>query len=57
LATKYILAILAVVFWLLVVGRIARDGGRVGPAARSWLIIAVVFSAVSAWLWFGVGRA
>lgn len=56
MAAKYILAVLAVVFWLLSLGRIVRDGGRVGPAARSWLIIAVVFSAVSAWLWFGVGH-
>lgn len=56
MAAKYILAMLAVVFWVLVIGRMARDGGRVGPAVRAWLIIAVVFSAVSAWLWFGVGR-
>jgi hypothetical protein len=52
--TKYILATAAVIFLVLAVGRIARDGGRIQPASRTWLTIGIIFSLVSAWL-FHVG--
>jgi hypothetical protein len=45
--TKYILGVLAVVF--LVVG-IFRDGLS-RSQSRTWLLIAVIFGAVSGWLW------
>gem|GEM_PF-620499 len=48
---KYILTALAVLFLAAALLRRARDGGRIGPAARTWLIIAVFFGTVSAWLW------
>lgn len=50
---KYILAVLAVVFVVLAAQRMVRDGGRIGPASRTWFIVAVVFGLVSAWLWTG----
>ena len=52
MAAKYILAALAAVFLILGLGRFMRDG-RIGPASRTWLIVAVVFGLVSAWLWTG----
>jgi hypothetical protein len=51
--TKYILAVVGVVFLVLALGRIVKDHGRLGPASRTWLIVAVVFAAVSAWLFTG----
>jgi DMSO reductase anchor subunit len=50
---KYILATLAVLFALLTVIRMIKDRGF-GPGSRSWLLIAVIFGIVSAWLFFGV---
>ena len=47
---QYILGSLAVVFLVLGVLRSAREG-KVGPAARAWLMIGVIFSVVSVWLW------
>jgi hypothetical protein len=49
-ATKYILLALAVVFFTLAVRRIARTRTLSHPQSRTWLIIAVIFAAVSAWL-------
>jgi hypothetical protein len=40
------------VFLLSAVVRYVRDNGRLGPASRTWLLIAIIFMAVSAWLWF-----
>lgn len=50
---RYILSLIAAVFLVLALARIARDGGRIGPASRTWLIVAVVFAAVSIWLFIG----
>lgn len=50
---KYILAVIGTIFLVLALGRIAKDGGRIGPASRTWLIVAIVFAAVSVWLWMG----
>ena len=51
MTAKYILAILGVVFLVAAGVRLARDGGKIGPAAKTWLIIGVIFSAVSAFTW------
>jgi hypothetical protein len=48
MATKYIVAALAVIF--LVLG-FARDGPS-HPQTRTWLIIGAIFAAVSAWLFY-----
>ncbi|MHB8474552.1 MAG: hypothetical protein ACYDC8_17225 [Gammaproteobacteria bacterium] len=53
MAAKYILIIVGAIFLLLALGRIVRDRGHVGPASRTWLLIALVFGAVSLWLWTG----
>jgi len=51
-ATKYILAALSVVFLILAVSRMARGGGAAHPQSRTWLLIGVIFAAVSAWLFY-----
>jgi hypothetical protein len=50
MAARDILGLLAVVF-LVLGGLRAVSEGRVGPAARTWLMIGVIFGAVSAWTW------
>ena len=47
-AAKYILAALAVVFLVLAITRRAHPLSH--PQTRAWLIIGVIFAAVSAWL-------
>jgi len=49
-AAKYILAALALVFLVAGAARWLRDGGRAHPQSRTWLLIAAIFGAVSAWL-------
>lgn len=31
--------------------RLARDGGRMAPASKTWLLVGGIFAAVSGWLW------
>jgi hypothetical protein len=50
---RYILAVLAVLFLCLAGVRLTRDGGRIGPASRTWLLVGAIFGAVSLWLWRG----
>jgi drug/metabolite transporter (DMT)-like permease len=50
MAAGDILGLLAVVFLVLGGLRAVREG-RVGPAARTWLMIGVIFGVVSAWTW------
>lgn len=52
--TKTILAVAAVIFLVLAAGRIAKDGGRIQPASKTWLTIGVIFASVSAWLFYAV---
>jgi hypothetical protein len=47
---KYVLAALAVAFLAAALMRWSRAGGISHPQARTWLLIAVIFAAVSAWL-------
>jgi hypothetical protein len=48
MAAKYVLAVLAVVFLFIAALRWARR--RPDPATRTWLLIALIFTAVAAWL-------
>jgi len=50
LAAKYILALLSVVFVVARLRRVLRDAGQLHPQSRTWLLIAVIFAVVSAWL-------
>ena len=52
MAAKYILAVLAVAFVAAALMRLSRGGGIWHPQTKTWLIIAVVFAAVSAWLFY-----
>ena len=52
---KSILGCLAVIFLVLGGLRSARDG-QVGPAARTWLMIGVIFGVVSVWIWLTTPR-
>jgi hypothetical protein len=51
-AAKYILAALAAVFLVMAIARMARGGRVAHPQTRTWLIIGVIFAAVSAWLFY-----
>jgi hypothetical protein len=48
-AAKYILAVLAVGFLIAATLRTMQRGWQ--PQSRTWFLIAVIFSSVSAWLW------
>ena len=52
MATKYILAALSVLFLALAITRMARGGGAARPQSRTWLLIGIIFGAVSAWLFY-----
>ena len=52
MATKYILGALSAVFLILAVSRMARGGGAAHPQVRTWLLIGLIFGAVSAWLFY-----
>jgi hypothetical protein len=42
--------LLALVFALAAGWRLLRSGGKPNPAGRTWLLMAVIFGAVSLWL-------
>lgn len=48
--TRYIFAVLGAVFLIAATIRLVKDGWRVAPASRTWLIIGVIFIAVSFWI-------
>jgi hypothetical protein len=50
MTAQRILAVMAVIFLLMAGLRAWRDG-RLGPAARTWLLVGLIFAAVSLWLW------
>lgn len=52
MAARYILAALAVVFLAAALWRLARDGFKLAPSSRTWLMVALIFTAVSGWLWW-----
>jgi hypothetical protein len=53
-AAKHILGILSVVFLVLAGVRIARDGWRIMPASRTWLLTGIIFAVVSGYLWMSL---
>ena len=50
MAARYILAAVAVVFLAAALMRLSRGGGFAHPQTRTWLLVAIIFAAVSAWL-------
>lgn len=50
MAAKYILVVLAAAFLIAAALRLARDRGRLHPQSRTWFVIAIIFGAVSIWL-------
>lgn len=46
---KWLFPVLAIVFAVAAVVRFMRER-QLGPAVRTWLILATMFAAVSAWL-------
>jgi hypothetical protein len=50
MATKYILLSLGCIFLMAAFWRLASSGWQLVPAARTWLIIGVIFLAVALWL-------
>ena len=51
MATPYILGGLGLVFLVAAAVRLAKDGGKIAVATRTWLLIGVIFTAVAAWTW------
>ena len=50
MSAKYILALVAAIFLAAALLRLFRGGGMSDPQARTWLLVAAIFAAVSAWL-------
>ena len=50
MAAKYILGALAIAFLIAAIMRLSRGGGVFHPQTRTWLLVGVIFAAVSAWL-------
>ena len=53
MSARLILSVLAAAFLLFAIRRMTLNGGQVDPAARTWLMVAAIFGAVSLWLWTG----
>jgi hypothetical protein len=51
MSAKYIMAGAAAMFLAAGAVRLLRDRGRLVPASKTWLMIGVIFSIVSIWLW------
>ena len=47
---KYILAGFSIGLLVAALRQFQANGGRLPPQARTWLIVAVIFAAVSGWL-------
>jgi hypothetical protein len=52
MAAKYLLGAFAVAFLIAATIRVSRAGGVRHSQTRTWLLIGVIFGAVSAWLFF-----
>jgi hypothetical protein len=57
MAARYILAAFAAIFLVAALWRLARNGFKLEPASRTWLLVALIFFAVSSWLWWSGGGA
>jgi hypothetical protein len=51
MAAKILLCVVALLFLAAAMGRMARDPGKLVPAARTWLLVAAIFATVAAYLW------
>ena len=51
-AAKYILALVAVAFLAAALIRLSAGGAISHPQTKTWLLIAVIFGVISAWLWW-----
>jgi hypothetical protein len=49
-----ILPLVAAIFCIAAASRYLRDGRRFGPAVKTRLLVALIFTAVSAFLWLAV---
>jgi hypothetical protein len=49
-AAKYVLTVFAVAFLAAALVRVSRGGGISHPQTKTWLLVAVIVAAVSAWL-------
>ena len=49
---KYILAVLAVIFVIAALRRFGRDSRHFDGQSRTWLLIALIFAVVSAYLFY-----
>lgn len=52
MAARFIFAALSCIFLAAALWRIARDGFKLAPSSRTWLLVSAIFAAVSAWLWW-----
>lgn len=52
MAASTILSILAVLFLAAALWRLTRDGFKLGPSSRTWLLVTLIFTGVSGWLWW-----
>jgi hypothetical protein len=52
MAAKYILGVVAAAFFTAAMLRLARGGGVAHPQTKTWLLIAVIFGAVSTWMFY-----
>lgn len=50
MATKYILAVLSLVFLTMAAARMMRNASDTAGQARTWLIVGVTFAVISGWL-------
>jgi hypothetical protein len=51
LTTRIIVGVVAAAFLVLAGWRMIRDGARVVPSSKAWLITGLILAAVSAYLW------
>jgi len=49
MGARYILLGVGAFFLIAAVLRMGRQGWRISPAARTWLLVGVIFIAVAAW--------
>lgn len=54
MTAKLVLAVLALAFLTAALIRLSRGGGISHPQTKTWLLIAVIFGAISVWV-FRVG--
>ena len=51
MGAKYVLAAVAVLFFIAALARWPAGRPAANPQRKTWFLMAAIFSAVSAWLW------